>query len=289
MKNKLMIAPAGAGKTTYLINEALKQTEDVLILTYTKTNLAAMKAKICELKGEIPENIHIQAWDEYRQNPKEYAKIYLDEMQDLAGYNLVFLEELLQSGQEMLLFADPRQVTAGVQIEAKYRRYGEGAVEEFIRKRCSEICEIDKETLSASYRMNSKICTFASFLYEKYGEITSQQTEVTGHDGVFLVNESDVGEYLKEYAPLQLRNRRTIKIHEEYPWKMIADTKGEEYDRVLLYPTSRMLSWMINHNNDIQKRYRENFYQALTRARYSVGIVYDYDDQTHIEGAEKYK
>ena len=46
MKNKLMIAPAGAGKTTYLINEALKQTEDVLILTYTKTNLAAMKAKI---------------------------------------------------------------------------------------------------------------------------------------------------------------------------------------------------------------------------------------------------
>ena len=70
---------------------------------------------------------------------------------------------------------------------------------------------------------------------------------------------------------------------------MSADTKGEEYDRVLLYPTSRMLSWMINHNNDIQKRYRENFYQALTRARYSVGIVYDYDDQTHIEGAEKYK
>lgn len=289
MKNKLMIAPAGAGKTTYLINEALKQTEDVLILTYTRTNLAAIQTKICDLKGEIPDNIHIQLWDEYRQQPKEYARIYLDEMQDLSGYNLVFLEELLQSGQEMLLFADPRQVTSGVQIERKYRRYGEGAVEEFIRNRCSEICEIDKETLQASYRMNPKICAFASFLYENYGEITSQQTQETGHDGVFLVNESDVGEYLQTYAPIQLRNRRTIKIHEEYPSKMIADTKGEEYDRVLLYPTSRMLSWMINHDNDIQKRYRENFYQALTRARYSVGIVYDYDDDTHIEGAEKYK
>lgn len=289
MNKKLIIAPAGAGKTTYMINEALKQTEDVLIITYTRSNLMAIRNKILTLKGEIPENITIQIWDEFCQQRGNYSKIYLDEMQDLAGYYLVLIEELLQTDTEMLLFGDPRQVTATVRAGEKYRRYGNGGIEEFIRDKCSDYCEIDKETLKESYRMNPGICAFASAVYEQYEEITSRQTELTGHDGVFLVNEADVEEYLRKYNPMQLRNRKSIKIHEEYPSKMIADTKGEEYDRILLYPAARMVTWMYNHENEIQKRNRENFYQALTRARYSVGIVYDYDDDTHIEGVIKYK
>jgi ATP-dependent DNA helicase UvrD/PcrA len=61
--NKLIIAAAGSGKTTFLVNRALETTsETVLITTYTEANEAQIKKKIIEIKGYIPQNITIQTW-----------------------------------------------------------------------------------------------------------------------------------------------------------------------------------------------------------------------------------
>jgi len=60
--NKLIIAAAGAGKTTYLINEALKQDKEVLITTYTEANESEIKKKFIEINGAIPKNVTIQTW-----------------------------------------------------------------------------------------------------------------------------------------------------------------------------------------------------------------------------------
>lgn len=38
MVNRLIIAAAGAGKTTYLVNQAIQQSVNVLITTYTIAN-----------------------------------------------------------------------------------------------------------------------------------------------------------------------------------------------------------------------------------------------------------
>jgi ATP-dependent exoDNAse (exonuclease V) beta subunit len=47
VNNKLIIAAAGSGKTTYLIDEAIKNREKkVLITTYTQANEAEIKKKI---------------------------------------------------------------------------------------------------------------------------------------------------------------------------------------------------------------------------------------------------
>ena len=48
--NKLIIAAAGAGKTTYIIHEALKQDKEVLITTYTEANESEIKKKFIEYK-----------------------------------------------------------------------------------------------------------------------------------------------------------------------------------------------------------------------------------------------
>ena len=46
--NKLIIAAAGSGKTTYLINEAMRFKDDkILITTYTEANEDEIKKKIC--------------------------------------------------------------------------------------------------------------------------------------------------------------------------------------------------------------------------------------------------
>src|ERR1700722_8138685 len=60
--NTLMIAAAGAGKTTFLANEALRQTSEVLITTYTEANEEEIKRKILQLNKTIPPNITVQTW-----------------------------------------------------------------------------------------------------------------------------------------------------------------------------------------------------------------------------------
>lgn len=162
-------------------------------------------------------------------------------------------------------------------------------MEEFIRSECKKIdCIIDKETLNDSYRNNQSICSYSSQLYEEYGETGTKQFDVTGHDGIFLVRPDDVDAYLEKFKPMQLREKRTVKVNDGYSVINMGEAKGLTYDRVLIYPTSTMRKWMMDHSKKMQPKTRSQFYVAITRARYSVGIVFDYDEKTNIEGVEKF-
>lgn len=61
-ENRLIIAAAGSGKTTYLVNEALAQDGSVLILTYTLSNEDVIKRWLIQKVSCIPSNITIQTW-----------------------------------------------------------------------------------------------------------------------------------------------------------------------------------------------------------------------------------
>src|SRR5438309_2166834 len=62
-ENKIVIAAAGSGKTTYLVEEAVKiRAERVLITTYTESNEAEIRRKFFELVGHIPANVVIMTW-----------------------------------------------------------------------------------------------------------------------------------------------------------------------------------------------------------------------------------
>lgn len=100
-----------------------------------------------------------------------YPKIYVDEIQDLAGYDLDIIKSLLQAECDVTMVGDPRQVTYHTHNEAKYKKYANGKIEEFIKTECKKPgCIIDKETLNDSYRNNQSICSYSSQLYEEYGE-----------------------------------------------------------------------------------------------------------------------
>lgn len=66
MNNKLLIAAAGAGKTTYLVRRALEiKDESVLILTYTIENEQEIRSKFLEINISdrcVPANITIKTW-----------------------------------------------------------------------------------------------------------------------------------------------------------------------------------------------------------------------------------
>ena len=79
--NKLIIAAAGSGKTTFLITEAIKHSEKkVLITTYTQANEAEIKKKIIEKINYIPENITVQTWFSFllKHGVRPYQGIVFD-------------------------------------------------------------------------------------------------------------------------------------------------------------------------------------------------------------------
>ena len=368
MVNRLIIAAAGSGKTTYLVKQALKQADNLLITTYTNANEQEIRKKFVELNGCIPHNVTVQTWYSFllqhgvrpfqgvilddningmilvnqksgkkyegKHGPvyygkkdykkfyftdqmkmysdkiakfvcqcekdtrgkisqrisRIYRKVYIDEIQDLAGYDLDIIKSLLQTNSDVLMVGDPRQVTYHTHNEQKYKKYINGNIEGFLTNECNKInCIIDKETLNDSYRNNQSICSYSSMLYEEYGKTATKQLETTGLDGIFLIKPDDVDAYLKEFSPIQLRDKRTVKVNNNYEVMNMGESKGLTYSRVLIYPTETMKSWIKNHSNKLQPKTRAQFYVALTRARYSVGIVFDYDDNLDIDGVEYYR
>ena len=59
-ENKLIIAAAGAGKTTFLIEEAFKRSDNVLITTFTEENEAEIYDKFIRKYGYVPSHVTIQ-------------------------------------------------------------------------------------------------------------------------------------------------------------------------------------------------------------------------------------
>ena len=379
-KNKLLIAAAGSGKTTYLVNKALEvsSSENVLITTYTEVNEAEIRKKILRKKRYIPSNITIQTWfsfllqhgvrpyqgsmngllysqdikgmilvnkqsafryfDKKNKRPvywseKDFTKhyftkdwkifsdklskfvvkankttdgkvlkrisdifqhIFIDEVQDLAGYDLELIKLLFQTDSSILLVGDPRQVTYLTHLEKKYDKYKNGRIIDFLKKELGKKIKytIDTTTLNASHRNNKDICEYSSKLYPSMPSIkpcTCQECRNYNveNEGVFLLKSKDANDYIKKYNPTILRWDKRKKTESGIVFNM-GESKGKTFDRVLIYPTKEMEEWITNNTKKLKNGTRAKFYVAITRAKYSVAIVYDYDDEVVYDGLIKY-
>ena len=372
-RNLLLIAAAGAGKTTYIVREALKSEEKVLITTFTTENEAEIKKKIIKEKGFISENIVVQTWFSFllehgvrpyqgcvddrmfdyevkglllvtkksgikytfqgksvpysedeeffehyftrehkiysdkiakfvcraceRSNDaviqrleKIYSTIYIDEVQDLAGYDLDLVRILMASSSNIILVGDPRQVTYYTHWETKNSNYRNGKIELFLKQCPKKLnIEIDKETLNKSHRNNKAICDFSSLLYQ--GEFPNTEPCSCSechpvdmeHQGIFLVKENDIRVYIEKYKAVQLIWDRKNKIYlKNNAFYNIGISKGKSFNRVLIYPTKDMVTWLSNAGTTLKDETRAKLYVAITRARYSVAFVLSEKDVQNI-------
>lgn len=357
MNNKLIIGAAGSGKTTYIVNEALKKRKDrVLITTYTEANESEIRKKIIGNNKCIPENIIVQTWFSFllqhgarpyqgnafdkdikglvlmnqqsapyvkesdterhyftnnqkiysdklskfviKCNEKSngavidrlsriYTNILIDEVQDLAGYDLDFLKLLFASKINTLLVGDPRQGTYSTNNALKNKKFQKSQIVYFFEDKSIQI-DKDSTSLIKNYRCIEPICDFSNNLFPDLPKTTSGNTDNPKHGGVFLVKKKDSTHYLKTFNPAQLRYDRRACVDENYFVRTFGDSKGLSFDRVLIYPTNPFIKWLKNNNSDLAPTSRSKYYVAVTRARYSVGIIYDYDDSTNIKGVQRY-
>ena len=58
-----------------------------------------------------------------------------------------------------------------------------------------------------------------------------------------------------------------------YEVKNFGESKGATRDRVLIYPTQKILDWIFDNKEFKSFELKCKFYVAVTRAKYSVGIV----------------
>lgn len=372
MKNTLLIAAAGSGKTTELINEASKSIhKSVLITTYTIANANEIKKKFIELNGSIPQNIVIQTWfslllqhgikpyqdvlfeqrlkgmvlvneksgfryyhpkfkypvywgesDFYKHYftsdfkvysdklsklvwkinetshgkvierlTEIYSSIFIDECQDLSGYDLDIIRALSEKAKFLYMVCDPRQVTYLTHLEEKYKKYREGLIADFIHDMCQDVkFNIDSETLADSYRSNQQICDFANKLYPNMPAGNSQMTIKTKHDGVFLVDCNAVDDYLKEHKPVQLRwNLSEQLVRHNYAVFNLGESKGMTFERVIIFPTLPMRNWLRNNEKELKNYARARLYVGITRAKYSVAFACDTSLTYDMEGISVYQ
>lgn len=368
MSSRLIIAAAGSGKTTYLVNRALGiKDQRVLITTFTEANEREIYKKFIEINGSLPNNITVQTWfsflieqgvkpyqsfifegevtglqlvnqrsglryvsrrgsvywsekdipqyyfnsamqiysdkisklvfrlNEYSRGlvidrlKRVYPYIFIDEVQDLAGYDLTLIKLFIESEFELTMVGDPRQVTYHTHEEAKFEKYNSGGIVQFIHTECKGFkVEIDTKSLCISHRNKKDICQLANQLYPEAEPCGYDEQEPTEHDGVYFVHPDHVDEYLKRYSPMQLRDKVTVKVNKDYAVMNFGNAKGLTFGRVLIYPTKPMLDWILDHSKPLKAESRAKFYVAITRARHSVGIVFDNKKHLQVKGIQSF-
>ena len=219
---------------------------------------------------------------------KIYAHIFIDEVQDLSGYDFELLKLLFNSNINTLLVGDPRQSTYTTTNSSKNKQYAGIGIIKFFDGISNLL--IDTESLTINHRSIPGICHFSNKLFPDYPPAQQGGTALSGHDGLFLVRQSDVAQYLEQYQPMQLRATKAAKnINTNFLVMNFGESKGQTFKRVLIYPTKNISDWLKDNTSLLPSTSRSKLYVAITRARYSVAFVYDYKDGETIDGVNRYQ
>ena len=376
-ENKLLIAAAGAGKTTYLVEKAFRRSGNVLITTFTQENEQEIRNKFISKFGYVPSNVTIQTWFSFllqhgvkpyqgtcqcdlfekhingillvnkqsgvkyrlkdakntpilynedtefeksyfnkdmrlftdklakfvvRADKKAHGKvidrlsriyptIFIDEVQDLAGYDLELLRMLFHCRSTIICVGDPRQVTYYTHWEKMNKSYRNGMIKKYVEEKCNKRDNIivDETTLALSHRNNQIICDFSSTIYPSLPKVNPctcadcHPIDVE-HQGIFIVKSSYVDAYLTKYHPVQLRHNIRTVTNQDHPRQNFGQSKGRTYNRVIIYPTEDMRKKKKNRNTKLADETRAKLYVAVTRARYSTAFVVPDDEADQISG-----
>ncbi len=336
--NVAIISCAGSGKTTFIVEEALKvKNEQVLVTTYTSENLNQIETMFVEKCGYIPSNITIQSWytfllregvrpyqnqligsqriisiffqlkgstyqrkENYVTNTNNiysnkvaefvyecnkkcngliinrleqiYAHIYIDELQDFAGYDLNVLEMLFHSNIYIVAVGDPRQATFSTNNAQKNKKYRKSEIYRWLNE-IEDSGQIEIKESSNCHRCNQKICDFADAIFPEFPRTKSTNSTETDHNGVFCIQAENVEIYASTYSPTVLRYNKKVDTFGLEAIN-IGLSKGRTYERVLVFPTKPMKDYLITQ--DINKAGdKSKLYVAVTRAMHSVVFVVD--------------
>ena len=351
--NVAYIAAAGAGKTSFIVKDAIKRAsagERLLITTFTLACAGEIEDKIIEMAGRLPKSIDIVTWFSFlidagvkpfqdylfdfefsgmelvqgrsgfryhngrfpvywgekdfrphyfnkstqvysdklaklvvkcdqasdgavsRRISEMYDHVYVDEVQDMAAFDLEVIQLLAECPSDLTLVGDPRQAIYSTSNSAKYKKFAKANIVEFFSDAGLDI-EIDEDSLNENFRSVDEICTYASLLYPKLKPSFSNIKKENRREGIFVVPDSLVDRFLREYRPVQIVNDVRVETNSNYPRVNFGRSKGLAYDSVLVYPGDDMKKWIGDNGYKMSDAARTKLYIALTRAKRTVGVL----------------
>lgn len=211
-----------------------------------------------------------------RRLERVYDRIFIDEVQDLCGYDLEVLNRLMQSKVAIDMVGDIRQaILATNQRESKNKKYMYMGIWDWFRaSEKKKRLVISQRT--QTWRCGPHIAALADSIFDAswgFGATESLNDTVTDHDGIFVVMPEDVEAYVSRYTPLVLRHSTASTKHFDHLRPMnFGDSKGLGVERVLILPT-RAIEDFIKEGKTLTEFQASRFYVAVTRAQQSVAIV----------------
>ena len=201
-----------------------------------------------------------------------YDAIYIDEVQDLAGWDLELIKALFLSKMEIILVGDPRQVTYSTNHSNKNKAYRDEKIVNFFNELATQqLCTVTNMT--ECHRCNQAICDLADLVYPSLPKSRSHNLENTGHDGIFQITKDALDSYVNQHKPVLLRHDARSKTHGKIALNF-GTTKGLTFDRVVIFPTKDMKKFLeTNNSSHVAEKTKAKLYVAITRARHSVTFV----------------
>ncbi|MCF2571114.1 UvrD-helicase domain-containing protein [Brevibacterium sp. UCMA 11754] len=207
-----------------------------------------------------------------------YDRIFIDEVQDLCGWDLEILRLLMGTSLPLDMVGDVRQaILLTNPRETKNKKYQYLNIWDWFRGE-EAATRLAIVQMSESYRCRPEIVEMADSLFSPelgFSPTTSRNTTVTGHDGIFLVKSNDVGHYVETFRPLVLRRTANSgKAFERLKPINIGVSKGLGREHVLIIPTNEVKK-LLQCGTPLEQQRAAYLYVALTRARQSVAFILD--------------
>ena len=208
-----------------------------------------------------------------RRLKQRFHHIIIDEVQDMAGYDLELLELILRSGVNVTFVGDHRQATFATNHAAKNKAFsGTAIVKKFEAWQKLGLVTVEYEC--HTHRCNQAIADLGDSFFPTEPKTISRNQKITGHDGVFLVSSTDVDGYVKQYSPQALRYDAKTRCA-PYEALNFGEAKGLTFERVLIYPHGKATSWLASGSLSHVQKSAAKMYVAVTRARHSVAFIFD--------------
>ncbi|MDX2251971.1 MAG: UvrD-helicase domain-containing protein [Nitrospira sp.] len=202
-----------------------------------------------------------------------YSTIYIDEFQDLAGWDFEIVELLLRSGIQVVLVGDHRQHTFKTNDSTRFKKYaGEGVLKLIEMWKSQGLCEIEDRT--KNHRGCQAICDLADYIFPHTSRMTSGLSVSTAHDGVFQIKSKHVDAYCALFHPQILRWDVRTTCGGRAAMNFGA-SKGLGFDRVLIFPNGSISKFLEKNDMTAIASAKAKLYVGVTRARYSVTFVLD--------------
>lgn len=201
---------------------------------------------------------------------KVYSHIFIDEVQDMSGYDLDIIETLMYSNIVVICVGDNKQATFKTNNSIRNKNKSGAKIWDFFQKLISEeVVEVQKNLISR--RFNQEICSFANMVYPNENNISTSMNKKTDHDGVILIKRNDVQKYYNYYKPAVLKYDKKTST-DEYQSFNFGECKGMTFERVLIYPNGPFKDFLLKGK---ALKTPQKYYVAATRAKYSIAFVVD--------------